>query len=162
MITREELLAHLREHDPAQLADVERQLGIKARKSRPVKIRPEPRILGVGFFVECEKWVSMNSRHHHMERARLTDAQRYAAKIMTLHAGVTDPGRVQLTVCNAKQMDDDNLRSIAKAVRDGIAYDAVGVDDKDPRWTWLYAQACGFRQGVLVGFLDYEVTSGSK
>ncbi len=38
-------------------------------------------------------------------------------------------------------LDDDNLRAALKAVRDGVA-DALGLSsDRDPRVTWLYAQA---------------------
>lgn len=38
-----------------------------------------------------------------------------------------------------RELDDDNLRGALKAVRDGVA-DALGIDDRDPRVTWLYAQ----------------------
>ena len=36
-------------------------------------------------------------------------------------------------------LDDDNLRSSLKAIRDGVA-DALGIDDRDPRVGWHYEQ----------------------
>lgn len=39
-------------------------------------------------------------------------------------------------------LDDDNLRAALKAVRDGIA-DAMGIDDRDKRVRWAYAQSRG-------------------
>lgn len=39
-------------------------------------------------------------------------------------------------------LDDDNLRGALKACRDGVA-DALGVDDRDARVTWLYGQRRG-------------------
>lgn len=39
-------------------------------------------------------------------------------------------------------LDDDNLRSALKAVRDGIA-EKLGIDDRDPRVEWRYGQRKG-------------------
>jgi hypothetical protein len=41
-----------------------------------------------------------------------------------------------------RALDDDNLAAGFKSVRDGIA-DALGIDDRDPRVTWAYAQQRG-------------------
>jgi hypothetical protein len=41
-----------------------------------------------------------------------------------------------------RALDDDNLRSAAKAARDGIA-DYLGIDDRDPRVQWRYDQSFG-------------------
>lgn len=38
-----------------------------------------------------------------------------------------------------KELDSDNLQSACKGLRDGIA-DTLGVDDRDPRVRWEYAQ----------------------
>lgn len=46
---------------------------------------------------------------------------------------------VTITRLSARELDSDNLESSQKAVRDGVA-DALGIDDRDPRVTWLYAQ----------------------
>lgn len=49
------------------------------------------------------------------------------------------PCVVRLTRLSPGTLDDDNLRGALKAVRDGVA-DRLGVDDRDPRVTWEYAQ----------------------
>jgi hypothetical protein len=41
-----------------------------------------------------------------------------------------------------RALDDDNLRGALKAARDGVS-DAMGVNDRDPRVTWLYGQRRG-------------------
>ena len=49
------------------------------------------------------------------------------------------PCTVRLVRLSAGTLDDDNLRGALKGVRDGCA-DRLGVDDRDPRVTWEYAQ----------------------
>lgn len=49
------------------------------------------------------------------------------------------PCVVTLTRLAPRQLDDDNLAGGFKAVRDGVA-DWLGIDDRDPRVTWRYAQ----------------------
>jgi len=46
---------------------------------------------------------------------------------------------VQLTRLTARELDDDNLQGALKHVRDGVA-DTLGIDDRNPRVTWEYAQ----------------------
>lgn len=41
-----------------------------------------------------------------------------------------------------RELDDDNLRGAAKAVRDSVA-ECLGIDDRDPRCTWNYGQIRG-------------------
>lgn len=54
-------------------------------------------------------------------------------------AGVT----VTITRIAPRELDDDNLRSSAKACRDGIT-DALGLkSDRDKRLTWAYSQERG-------------------
>lgn len=50
------------------------------------------------------------------------------------------PVVVVMTRLSRGQLQDDNIYSALKHVRDGIA-DALGVDDADPRVTWRVAQA---------------------
>jgi len=50
------------------------------------------------------------------------------------------PAAVRLTRVAPRPLDDDNLQRALKAVRDGVA-DWLGVDDRDPRVRWFYAQA---------------------
>lgn len=47
---------------------------------------------------------------------------------------------VRMTRLSRGELDDDNLRGALKAIRDGIA-DALGINDRDPRVEWRYAQA---------------------
>jgi hypothetical protein len=49
------------------------------------------------------------------------------------------PVVVTITRVGPGKMDDDNLASAAKHVRDGVAK-WMGVDDGDARYTWRYAQ----------------------
>jgi hypothetical protein len=50
---------------------------------------------------------------------------------------------VTITRIAPRELDDDNLRTSAKAVRDGIA-DALGLkSDRDKRLTWNYSQEKG-------------------
>lgn len=55
-------------------------------------------------------------------------------------------GKVAIVVtiirCGAKELDDDNLRTGAKPLRDSIAT-SLGVDDADPRVRWEYGQIIG-------------------
>ena len=49
------------------------------------------------------------------------------------------PVVVTFTRIAPRPLDDDNLRSALKAVRDGVA-DWLGVPDNDPRIRWEYRQ----------------------
>lgn len=51
--------------------------------------------------------------------------------------------RIRLTRIAPRELDDDNLRSALKHVRDGVT-DALGLsDDRDPRLIWEYGQTKG-------------------
>lgn len=52
------------------------------------------------------------------------------------------PCVVRMTRVAPRSLDDDNLSSGFKALRDGIA-DRLGVKDNDPRVRWEYAQVRG-------------------
>lgn len=56
-----------------------------------------------------------------------------------IHLAPKFPCRVTIVRIGKRKMDDDNLASSAKHVRDGVA-DAYGVDDGDERWEWRYRQ----------------------
>jgi hypothetical protein len=77
-----------------------------------------------------------NVRECWQQRAARTKKHRQAAIAIPKHAV---PCTVTITRIGPKELDGDNLQSSCKAVRDGIA-DRLGVDDRDPRVTWLYAQ----------------------
>lgn len=106
-----------------------------------------------------------NSREHWAKRAARAKAQRTAAKLATLSAAsrevapalifavtgqrataarvVVDlPLTITITRIGPSSLDSDGLAISAKHIRDGIA-DALGIDDGDPRLTWLYDQRKG-------------------
>lgn len=89
-----------------------------------------------------------NAKEHWRTKARRAKGQRDASGLTIaaeLHqCGLRDgKSRLPLTVLLTRlapgTLDDDNNVSAAKHVRDGVA-DALGIDDRDPRVTWLYAQ----------------------
>ena len=80
----------------------------------------------------------MNVRTHWATRAKRTKTARRTAAALCPAASV--PCVVTMTRHSAGTLDDDNLRSALKAVRDGIA-DRLGVDDADSRVEWKYEQA---------------------
>ena len=92
----------------------------------------------------------LNSREHHMARARRAKQQRSLARLQTIARLCRSPlwARVAngcglvvtITRIGPRELDDDNLAGSAKHVRDGIA-DALGIDDGDKRIVWRYRQA---------------------
>jgi len=78
-----------------------------------------------------------NEREHWRSRSRRAKAHRHAA--LAVPAFRPLPCRVTLTRIAPRKLDDDNLRSAFKSLRDGIA-DRLGVDDRDPRVVWDYRQ----------------------
>lgn len=99
----------------------------------------------IEFVVPVRTFSLMNSRDHWGEKANAAKRQRDATALMWIVAGrpmVRLPAEVTLTRIAPKSLDDDNLRGAGKHVRDEIAK-CIGVDDRDPRVTWRYAQAKG-------------------
>ncbi|KPF66103.1 hypothetical protein IP84_16960 [beta proteobacterium AAP99] len=90
----------------------------------------------------------LNDRLHWAARARMAKEQRTRAMRelqvrVSLRANVTLPVTVTLTrIAPSKGVDGDNLQGATKALRDGVA-DWLGIDDADPRVTWVYAQERG-------------------
>lgn len=80
-----------------------------------------------------------NRREHWATRARRTKAHRLAALAVPVHPL---PCVVTLTRVAPRALDDDNLASGFKALRDGIAA-RFGVDDADPRIRFKYDQVRG-------------------
>ncbi len=90
-----------------------------------------------------------NAREHWSQRHKRRRSIRSAVGLVVVGAlrgaGVTAPCGVLLTRCAPSGgLDDDNLVSSLKAARDGVA-DALGIDDRDPRVSWSYAQRRGKR-----------------
>jgi hypothetical protein len=106
-----------------------------------------------------------NVRCHWAERSRRVKKHR-TLTALRLRAPLWNhrlPAVVVLTrLAPSKGLDDDNLRSALKAVRDGIA-DALQVDDGDPRVQWHYRQERGpaRRYGVRIRVMVAEQETGT-
>jgi hypothetical protein len=81
-----------------------------------------------------------NLREHWRKKAKRTQAHRAAAVVVPTRLPL--PAVVTLTRIAPRPLDDDNLASAFKALRDGIA-DRFGVPDNHPDLTWRYAQRKG-------------------
>lgn len=92
-----------------------------------------------------------NVRSHFHAKAKRVKEQRSVARwtVGTRWRSVGLPCVVKLTRVAPKELDDDNLRSALKAIRDGVA-DALGIDDRDSRVTWDYAQQPAARRRYAV------------
>jgi hypothetical protein len=85
-----------------------------------------------------------NAREHWAKRHKRRAGIRTAVGLVVAGAlagsKVSAPCEVQLTRhAPSAGLDDDNLVSSLKSARDAVA-DALGVNDRDPRITWRYAQ----------------------
>ena len=89
---------------------------------------------------------SANLREHWARRAERVAGERAVVRFMLSAQRDWKPDGgpcvVTLTRVAPRELDDDNLAHAFKAIRDGVA-DALGVDDRDPRVTWGYAQRRG-------------------
>jgi hypothetical protein len=77
---------------------------------------------------------------HHTRLPVRADAR--PVEIESARGKVETWARVTTRVAPGNGLDSDNLPVSMKHVRDGIA-DAMGVDDRDERVTWEYAQERG-------------------
>lgn len=96
-----------------------------------------------------------NARGHWSGKAKRVKMQRWTAKQSCFGNGIDGiaTGSVHLTVTitriGKRKLDDDNLATSAKAIRDGIA-DACGKDDGSDFYTWQYAQEKGDDYAVRI------------
>lgn len=114
-----------------------------------------------------EHWAKRSARanvHRNATRmcltARLAPYREALRAIATTRPVVT----VRLTRIGKRRLDGDNLQSAGKACRDGIA-DALGVDDADPRVTWVYEQSLAKEYGVRIeirGETQSEASGGPR
>lgn len=88
-----------------------------------------------------------NRRDHWQVKRKRAKSQRQIAAALVPRFGL--PCVVTLTRISPRLLDDDNLRGALKHVRDGVA-DRLGIDDRDPRVEWRYAQRKGAQKGVEV------------
>lgn len=96
-----------------------------------------------------------NTRMHWRAMANLKKRQRAATALCMCQAGPVPPSPllVTLTRVGPRRLDDDNLASACKYVRDAIAA-RVGIDDGSAEYTWRYEQRIG-----KVYAVEVEITS---
>lgn len=104
---------------------------------------------------------SLNAREHWSAKQRRVRDERAWSRVAIRAAGIRAIGPDE-TACivivrrGRRALDDDNLVGACKHVRDGVA-DALGIDDADPRVTWICDQAPATSYGVAI-----EVTFGDR
>jgi hypothetical protein len=96
-----------------------------------------------------------NLREHWRKRAARAKGHKLAALAVPVHPL---PCVVTLTRIAPRELDDDNLQSGFKALRDGIAA-RLGVDDRDPRIRFQYRQQKGPPK-VYAARVDIQPTEG--
>jgi len=79
----------------------------------------------------------LNAREHWRTRSARVKRERQTAALLVQPHPL--PCVVTMTRLSVGVLDDDNLQGACKAIRDGIA-DRLGIDDRDPRVSWRYAQ----------------------
>ena len=98
-----------------------------------------------------------NLREHWTAKAKRTKAQRSAVllamptrKLARERNWLAINGKVvvSLTRISPRELDDDNLASAFKGIRDQVAAQ-LGLDDRDKRVAWVYAQERG-KQSVRI------------
>lgn len=92
-----------------------------------------------------EHWSKRSRRAKHHRLVGLAAGRQLSARLDGHH----DVVAVTITRIAPRALDDDNLASACKALRDGIA-DALGVRDNDPRVAWRYAQERGKPAAVRI------------
>lgn len=93
--------------------------------------------------------VSEANRREHWHVASARHKQQKMAVALGLYAMNIPkdlPVKITLTRISSRKMDDDNLQTALKYIRDAVAEyfipgKAVGRADDDPRLSWHYAQA---------------------
>jgi len=87
-----------------------------------------------------------NSRQHWRKAAARKQLHRQTARLVLQQyarpMGESELFTIMLTRVAPRKLDDDNLSSGFKAVRDGVA-DWLGIDDGSPRIHWVYRQHKG-------------------
>lgn len=92
-----------------------------------------------------------NARQHWgttARKARVRHTVTLAVQTRARHVGSVLSGvgvavlAVRLVYIGPRELDDDGVTSAVKSLRDGVA-DALGVNDRDPRVTWVPDQERG-------------------
>lgn len=87
-------------------------------------------------------WKSRHFKHNKPQRQAAALAA-YCSLANAKADTSVGPIDVFLTRVGPQRLDDDNLPVSLKSIRDGIAMDAIGVDDRDERIRFKYAQKKG-------------------
>lgn len=98
-----------------------------------------------------------NLREHHAAKAKRIALQRNATRLalfaavnrLRTHVDLNRPIAVRLVLQAPRMLDDDNLAGALKACRDSVA-DWLGVNDNDPRVSWVPDQSKAKVPSVLV------------
>ncbi len=94
-----------------------------------------------------------NVRLHWRRLDRLKQEQRWWTTLSVTRAEIPPlPVVVTITRVGPRKLDDDNLCSACKYIRDAIAQ-VIGTDDGSPLYTWQYRQQIGEYR------VDVEITS---
>ncbi len=110
----------------------------------------------------CHTVSESNQREHWAPKAKRAKLHRNIAGIQTTRLLLCPlPIVVTLVRIAPRTLDDDNLRGALKATRDGVA-DAFGVDDRDPRVEWRYAQRKGEPRAYRVEIGVRAITSAER
>lgn len=89
---------------------------------------------------------------HWSKLVKIKNKQQLAVRMLLHKSDIPPPPLVvTLTRIGPKKLDDDNLETAFKYVRDQIAH-LVGVDDGSPLYTW------GYRQKIGDYNIDIEIT----
>lgn len=105
-----------------------------------------------------------NTRTHWAVKARRVKAERHAVALLLRPllrgepTGLWVPCVVTLVRIAPRELDDDNCVRAMKACRDSIAAE-LGVDDRDPRVEWRYAQRRGRVREYAV---EVSITRGAR
>jgi hypothetical protein len=89
--------------------------------------------------------VHSQSRHWRTVATQRKKERTLARTVLEAHLlGLASPvsATITLTRIAPKRLDDDNLQTVFKSLRDGVA-DWLEIDDGSPQLTWCYAQAKG-------------------
>lgn len=97
----------------------------------------------VDFTVPIRLESEANKHSHWTIKARRVKVQRQAIHLYgKKHMPVPFPVVVVMTRIAPRLLDDDNATRSCKAVRDELAA-LMGIDDRDPKVTWVVKQARG-------------------
>jgi hypothetical protein len=134
-----------------------RVLALAGEKPAAVRPKRKPRAVGTGakarwtvlLYPACRVVTETNTHGHWRTKAKRVSAQRTAVYVAWCKSPLCGPeawahlAKVVVTLTHVgPRMDDDNLATAFKAVRDEIAAN-VGPDDGDAFYAWRYGQRSG-------------------